>query len=687
MKSFKYILICLLAVVLINCEEDERSTDFLNNAPAPSDISLLFKVTADNSGLVSMTPSAAGASFFDVFFQNERVRLEPGETFDNVFDEGTYTVKTVATGVNGKTAEIEQSLVVAFIPPQNLDVSIENDGAVSNTVRVNATAEFGINYEVDFGETDDDSDVRMANMGEEIVYEYQAAGLYTITVTAFSAAIETTTFVAEDFEVTEILAPLTPAPIPPARSDQDVIAIYSDTYDPIVTNEFPTEWSDSGFEEIAINGNNAIQYGNLAFTGIVTDYDNPTDLTPMEFVRFDYWTTDATTLGFKIVNTVIGEEDILEVGELVQDEWVTVEFALDDYNMDRSQVTQLLFDALGNRATVFIDNLYFYRAPTGAPPMAGTWRMSADEGFFVGEGAAVYFACNSGDGCSDARACYFDDEYVFGVDGTFSNVLQNETWVEGWQGGPDACATPVAPHDGTADATYTYDPDQSQITLNGTGAYIGLPKVFNGGELAAPADAPESITYDVELTDDNNRMVVTIFISDTVFWRYFLERVSEPSPVEGRWVMSQNEGFSVGDGSQVFFACNSGDGCSDARACFFDDEYVFGSDGSFQNVLQNETWIEGWQGGSDACGAPVAPHDGSADATYALDMTAGELTINGTGAYLGLPKVINGGEISAPADAPDSIVYDVELTDDNTRMVVTINIGGSVFWQYVLVKI
>ena len=49
------------------------------------------------------------------------------------------------------------------------------------------------------------------------------------------------------------------------------------------------------------------------------------------------------------------------------------------------------------------------------------------------------------------------------------------------------------------------------------------------------------------------------------------------------------------------------------RACLFDDEYVFNADGSFQNVLGADTWLETWQGvTADGCGAPVAPHDGSA---------------------------------------------------------------------------
>jgi hypothetical protein len=367
MKRLQIILTMLSALVLTTCADDERDTDFINDAAAPSNISLLFEVTSDNTGLVSMTPSAEGASFFEIFFDSNEetsVTVDPGETVDNVYEEGTYTVRTIATAVNGKTSEAEQTLVVSFQPPQNVEVSIENDGSVSNTVRVNASADFAISYEVDFGEGDEGS-VVSANIEDEIVYEYEAAGFYTITVTVFSAAIETVQIVEEDFEVTEILAPLTAAPTP-AVPAADVIAIYSDSYDPIVTNEFPTEWSDSGFEEIQIDGNNTIQYGNLAFTGIVTDYANPTDLSTMEFVHFDYWTADGSTLGFKIVNTILdpSQEDIVELEQVVQDEWVSVDIPLDQFDMDRSQVTQLLFDALGNRATFFIDNLYFYREST-----------------------------------------------------------------------------------------------------------------------------------------------------------------------------------------------------------------------------------------------------------------------------------------------------------------------------------
>jgi hypothetical protein len=96
--------------------------------------------------------------------------------------------------------------------------------------------------------------------------------------------------------------------------------------------------------------------------------------------------------------------------------------------------------------------------------------------------------------------------------------------------------------------------------------------------------------------------------------------------------------------------------------------------------------VEAWQGiAADACSSPVAPHDGSA-ATFTYDASAGTITLNGKGAYLGLPKTNNSGEISDPADAPDSITYDVTLSNNNTQMDIVIEAGSGVFWSYKLLK-
>ena len=123
------------------------------------------------------------------------------------------------------------------------------------------------------------------------------------------------------------------------------------------------------------------------------------------------------------------------------------------------------------------------------------------------------------------------------------------------------------------------------------------------------------------------------------------------------------------------------------RACFFDDQFVFNADGSFANVMDGDTWLETWQGvTADGCGTPVAPHDGSNAATYSSDAGAGTITLNGVGAYLGIPKAYTGGELTTPADAPASITYEVTLSDDDETMTLVISTGGG-YWTFKLVDI
>lgn len=155
----------------------------------------------------------------------------------------------------------------------------------------------------------------------------------------------------------------------------------------------------------------------------------------------------------------------------------------------------------------------------------------------------------------------------------------------------------------------------------------------------------------------------------------------------GSWVMA-NEAGSLGVGpapGDISFFAIDGTGLVQ-RACYFNDTYIFGDDGSFTNDLGDETWLEGWQSGeADACGAPVAPHDGSASATYAYDPAAGTLILNGAGAYLGLPKAVNGGELPN-VDVPDSITYQVTIAEDGSSMDVVIETATGIFWQYKMVK-
>jgi len=160
----------------------------------------------------------------------------------------------------------------------------------------------------------------------------------------------------------------------------------------------------------------------------------------------------------------------------------------------------------------------------------------------------------------------------------------------------------------------------------------------------------------------------------------FLMTISlgQSQTITGTWkVTSIGVGPGQGDTGWWGTSVNSGD-----RACFFDDLYKFNENGTFQNVQGTETWVEGWQGGSDSCGTPAAPHNGSNAATYTS--TASSLTLNGVGAYLGMAKVINGAEINNASNAPASITYQISSLT-STTLTVDISIGSG-WWRYVLAK-
>ena len=321
------------------------------------------------------------------------------------------------------------------------------------------------------------------------------------------------------------------------------------------------------------------------------------------------------------------------------------------------------------------------------PAIAGDWKLAPEAGALgVGpsKGDTSWFASSAA--TVTERACLFDDIFRFGEDGSFANVMGDQTWLEPWQGtDPEACGTPLAPHNGANAATYVYDEAAATVTVNGLGAHLGLAKVFNGGELASSADAKESITYTITAQTDTT-MTLDIEIAGGGYWRFKLAKILPPA-IAGDWKLAPEAGaLGVGPskGDTSWFASSAA--TVTERACLFDDIFRFGEDGSFANVMGDQTWLEPWQGTDpEACGTPLAPHNGANAATYVYDEAAATVTVNGLGAHLGLAKVFNGGELASSADAKESITYTITAQTDTT-MTLDIEIAGGGYWRFLLQK-
>ena len=163
-------------------------------------------------------------------------------------------------------------------------------------------------------------------------------------------------------------------------------------------------------------------------------------------------------------------------------------------------------------------------------PFEGIWSLAPEAGAIgVGpaKGDVSWWSISEED--VTTRACFFDDTFIFGSDGSFANNMGEATWLEGWQGVDEGCGTPIYPNDGSDDTyTYSYDGSAQTITVNGVGAHIGVSKVYNGGEFTSPSEVNgvESITYEItEMSQNNNKMTLDIqFQVDGGYWRFILVR-------------------------------------------------------------------------------------------------------------------------------------------------------------------
>lgn len=374
MKIFKLILIfSVLVFTTLGCESDDDAVDISGANEAPTNVSALVSVTQDNTGLVTIIPLAEGATRFNIDFgdgSDLAENIEQGSSITHTYAEGVYQATIEAFGLSDASTIIMQEVEVVFQAPENLVVSIENDGAVSKQVNVTASADFALSFEVDFDQ--DGSEPVQGNNGDTVSFIYDEPGTYEITVTAFSAAIETLSY-SEEFEVTEILAPLVAAPTPPNRADEDVVSIFSDAYTDVALNELPTSWSLTNFNATTIEDNNVWLLTNVDFLGMVTNYDTGIDVSAMGKLHIDYWVPAGETneLLVKIVNTVDGGEAEQSLGETISGSWQSIELDMSGFDngdlSNKNSITQLLIDSDGLSDIVYIDNFYFYRASTTNP--------------------------------------------------------------------------------------------------------------------------------------------------------------------------------------------------------------------------------------------------------------------------------------------------------------------------------
>ena len=386
----KFFTLLFVFTAFVSCKEDFlEETDF--GIVAPSNVNATFNITQDNTGLVTITPTAVGAIKFDVDFGDGSeiaTGIAAGKHVKHTFTEATHSIGITAIGLGNLKTAASVELIVSFKAPQNLVVAITNSTTISRQVDVVATADYATSF--DFAPGQDGAELVSANIGETASFKYDAAGTYAVTVTAKGGAIETTSF-SQDFEVTALMQPVTSAPTPKDRPSSSVISVYSSSYAAqAVTNfnGFP-DWGQGGqgssWAEFDLNGDKMLQYVNLSYQGNQFD---AVDLSGMEYVHMDVWTADVEKLELSIIQTAIPQETPI-VTDLVKDEWNSIDIPLSSFTDLGQAVTAI--DQLKYVGTpwaagsVFIDNVYFYKASEVKLPI----RFNQEEKFAGVGGASV----------------------------------------------------------------------------------------------------------------------------------------------------------------------------------------------------------------------------------------------------------------------------------------------------------
>lgn len=677
MKTLKYLLsVIVLITTTVSCvEEDFGNADFINTAVAPTNVTAAFNITQDNTGLVTITPNAQGAISYTVNLgdTSEVISLNQGESTEHTYAEGSYNVVVTAKGITGLTTKTTVPLVVSFKAPSNLEVAVTNDQAVSKKVSVTVTADDATVYEVDFG---DGSDVQTVNIGETISYTYAEAGTYTITVTAKGAAKETTS-TTKEVEATILQQPTVSAPTP-SKAQTDVISIFSNKYTDLENVDYNPNWGQTGtYTAFDLDGDNMLQYTNMTYQGI--DFSQTIDVSGMDYLHLDVWTADAESLNTFLISTASGEKSV--VSTLTVDGWTSIDIPLSDFTdqgLSIDDIFQFKFEGIpSGEASFFIDNLYFWKESSTS---------TFDDGLLTNgdfeSGSNPWIVGVADDSpvtvVTEGGNTYYSVNVATAGNAWDVNMSQKVAITEG--------------------QTYTLSFDAWSDTNRSIIAGIGLS-----------ADPWTNVTETVNITTSKTTYTLTLVATgfgatdarvifdlgadagivniDNVSLVLGSGGTTPASPIEGTWKIASEAGaLAVGDsgmGSNNWWTIDA-TGVTQ-RSCFFDDTYVFNADGTFQNVMDGSTWVEAWQGvASDGCETPAAPHNGSATATYTYDASAATVTLNGTGAFIGLSKAYNGGELASPSDAPESITYDVEIVDAST-----INVGisiGAGYWTFKLVK-
>lgn len=191
-----------------------------------------------------------------------------------------------------------------------------------------------------------------------------ATGTISVAVAALrftDLALNGNTVAASAQQAYDTMAPATEpntAAATPTALAADVLSIYSDVYTPVAGVNLRPDWGQSTqVSEVTIAGNKTQLYTAFNYEGITF---TPIDVSAMTKLHIDVWTPDLTALDVFVLAG--GAEQSVQL-KPTKSGWNSFDINLSDFTtLNKSAVKELKLVSTGG-SKVYLDNIYFWKAP------------------------------------------------------------------------------------------------------------------------------------------------------------------------------------------------------------------------------------------------------------------------------------------------------------------------------------
>ncbi|WMN06595.1 PKD domain-containing protein [Marivirga arenosa] len=409
--------------------------------------------------------------------------------------------------------------------PIEAGFSVETSELTATFTNTSLNAE---SYSWDFGDGS-------TSVEESPIHTYAQDGTYEVTLTV--------TAPGQSAEITqEVSVSAAPKVLPFTFEENDTqFGTFGGTVFNVIDNPDPSGANTSARVGEFVKGT------EFSFAGLALLLDEAVDFSENTTLSMKIWSPVATNAILKL--EAAGDPDTFteqNVSIPAANEWVELTF---DFTGAQNNLRNLVIFAdtdNNNGGTFYIDDIAFATESADAITLdlltgenGKAWMLKPGPGSFgVGPAKGSDEFYPNGADISGERPCLFNDLFIFKTGGQYEYDTQGDIFAEPYMGldagctddtaleGTDAAAWGPGKH--SFSLTPATDIDPAYITVRGTGAFIALPKAYNGGEYgSAPPNMDATVKYEVldyfkNASGEELSLTIDVSGDGSAFWNFVL---------------------------------------------------------------------------------------------------------------------------------------------------------------------